>query len=63
MIRTIVCTIYALGWATVSGIIAAKTGTFPLEMFLVFSVGLGAILSAFKEKGSKDDTTAPEEKS
>lgn len=61
--RTIVLSIYTLGFWTVTGIIAAKTGTFPVEMFLLFSTGFGAILTAMKEKDSKSTTSTPEEKS
>ena len=56
------CVIYTLGFWTVAGIVAAKTGTFPLEWFLAFSTGFGVIAAAVKEKDEKNDRPAPEEK-
>lgn len=62
VLRLIVLSIYTLGFWTVAGIVAAKTGTFPLEWFLAFSTGFGVIAAAVKEKDEKNDRPAPEEK-
>lgn len=62
MLRLIVCSIYTVGFWTVAGIVAVKTGTFPLEMFLAYSAGLGTIVAALKDRDEKNDKPAPEEK-
>lgn len=61
MIRLIVSAIYSVGFWTVAGIIAAKSDTFPNELFFVYTTVLGMILTLLKEKESKADRPAPEE--
>lgn len=63
MARIVVLTVYVAGFWVVAAIIAARTGDVPPELFLAFSVMLGALLAAFKTDGDKPSGPEGKEKS
>lgn len=63
MARIVVLTVYVAGFWVVAAIIAAQTGNVPPELFLAFSVMLGALLSWFKTDDTKPPGSDSKEKS